>query len=1308
MNKKRVIRKEAEFKKWFVENHTKLGFSKIIRKDIGICPDFIMLKEGKEVGVELETVSSNFLSHKHSLDDVDEIICIIKDMELGKPVTAVDELEFVGNSNKKVTLSIEEDVYNNFQKYCEENAIMLSKKIELFIIEFLKQSLKNKRASLFLVLFVGFLLMNVVSADIIDRGSYWNHINNTDGTYSFEIYNTIVNYYNGSDYMPVDTNLQVSSDHLYDYEATGNYEAYFKEDPTAGLIVKYIKDSVQVEFQAMPLQFGNAISQIDQISIVQPVAGIPVNNLFEYNDVYGTGISLKYSYLNEMLKERLVINSPSDLREPAAYMVAGGNVTLDLTFNIVTNAQHIVIDGADWDKSSTKETRNEVYIKDDFGKVIYYFPKPYAYDSNNSKVGLTYIFKRQGASLYVVLKTNYSWLNSSERVFPVYIDPTIAISGDGKDSYIKEDKVDTNYGTGGDLISKSQINNKENRVLLLFNLSEIPFNVTITNATLELYYNYDSGQDVNLSLYRLTRQWTETGVTWNTYDGTNSWTTAGGDYDSTLHARTLIDSVLSWKSWLITSLVQDLVDKVYENYGFILLSSPTHSEDNSKHFSSKENTNQSLIPRLVVTYFNGSDIIPPYFTSIPLPTTITYGEGFGAEFNADDETEFGSFSVNWTNLFSINESGYLQNITQLAAGIYWINITVNDTSNNLNSTVYQVNVNKASQTASLNINESSPITYGAYINVTCNGELFRDDVDVSGEIGQSILLGVGTYSYSCQLPENQNYSYDEDNQTFVVNEAGFNYSLTVYPLEYIFAARENKDEINSFEISLYDNTNQTVIVNITYLMSPSSNFSFLSSPVSVILNSSDNITNPIKVNVSIQADSNILDGVYNGNITFNVYSQAVTEIMGLTYGINPPSGIPILYSSNDTQCPNGFVPLGGCSYDQSVEQDSSYTVSYKVINNGTYNLQQCSVVSLLGWASLPPTFSLNVSETKEFSITYAPTSQLGVYYDQIYIDCLIGDSLGNRITSSPNNRPINRIKVTQKPSPPATQIIGGGGGGTDLPFKKLEIKNISDMIVDPGENKRMVLGVKNAGTLFLNGCKIRGKGNYSSWISSEETRGLSGGEEHEFIFTLSVPEELKAGPYKIEQEVVCKEFNQSISFIAEIIEGELEVSLVNIERQEDELRVSYSLEEFSNLAQEVKVDIILLGFDNEKIVEITETRSLAPSSRQTYNTFLKIPPDLEGTYNLLINAISETAFDSAQEEVILGGQGIGGLAILTDERRNTIFSIILIILFVVLIFFIVRKILKSRRKKGRPWNWNQEKERFERVKTVNVRKVREG
>ena len=45
---------------------------------------------------------------------------------------------------QKVTLSIDSKIYKEFQKYCEENAIMLSKKIELFMKKELDERVKAK------------------------------------------------------------------------------------------------------------------------------------------------------------------------------------------------------------------------------------------------------------------------------------------------------------------------------------------------------------------------------------------------------------------------------------------------------------------------------------------------------------------------------------------------------------------------------------------------------------------------------------------------------------------------------------------------------------------------------------------------------------------------------------------------------------------------------------------------------------------------------------------------------------------------------------------------------------------------------------------------------------------------------------------------------------------------------------------------------------------------------------------------------------------------------------------------------------
>jgi len=90
----KVIHWEWELKEWFIKNYKKLGYSKIIRKDIGIFPDFIMQKKGKKICVELETCSSHFLQHKHDSSLVDEVICIIKDCKLAVPCETISELKY--------------------------------------------------------------------------------------------------------------------------------------------------------------------------------------------------------------------------------------------------------------------------------------------------------------------------------------------------------------------------------------------------------------------------------------------------------------------------------------------------------------------------------------------------------------------------------------------------------------------------------------------------------------------------------------------------------------------------------------------------------------------------------------------------------------------------------------------------------------------------------------------------------------------------------------------------------------------------------------------------------------------------------------------------------------------------------------------------------------------------------------------------------------------------------------------------------------------------------------------------------------
>lgn len=107
----RKIKTEKELKEWFEKNFKKLGYSKIIKKDSGKFPDYIMLKDNKELGVEVETLLSNFILHKHKENLVNEIVCIKKDINLKVPIKEVKELEFIGNK-QRISATVDKEIKN--------------------------------------------------------------------------------------------------------------------------------------------------------------------------------------------------------------------------------------------------------------------------------------------------------------------------------------------------------------------------------------------------------------------------------------------------------------------------------------------------------------------------------------------------------------------------------------------------------------------------------------------------------------------------------------------------------------------------------------------------------------------------------------------------------------------------------------------------------------------------------------------------------------------------------------------------------------------------------------------------------------------------------------------------------------------------------------------------------------------------------------------------------------------------------------------------------------------------------------------
>jgi large repetitive protein len=153
------------------------------------------------------------------------------------------------------------------------------------------------------------------------------------------------------------------------------------------------------------------------------------------------------------------------------------------------------------------------------------------------------------------------------------------------DSLVAEAAPTVNFGTDANNFGIRSSSSGDARSFVRFNLPAIPAGCTVTAATLRLYTSAGvTGR--TLQAFRVSGNWTETGVTWNNQPGTTG-------------AAATAPSVASgWVPWTVTTMVQAMYSGT--NYGFLVRDSVENSattRDQAMH--PRENTND---PRLIVTF----------------------------------------------------------------------------------------------------------------------------------------------------------------------------------------------------------------------------------------------------------------------------------------------------------------------------------------------------------------------------------------------------------------------------------------------------------------------------------------------------------------------------------------------------------------------------------------------------------------------------------------------------------------------------------------------------------------------------------
>ncbi len=195
-----------------------------------------------------------------------------------------------------------------------------------------------------------------------------------------------------------------------------------------------------------------------------------------------------------------------------------------------------------------------------------------------------------------------------------------------KDVYIYASAPTTNYDANDDLLRIGESNSASsagNRTLVSFDISSIPVGSVINSGSLGLYLNgYYSSNARTLSVYRLKRNWVENQATWNKYDSSNNWETAGAaganDYDSTAIGSVSISAAESVNAYKDIELSSVEFNKIvnqqsgYDWYGFLCRVN-TETDDMYQYAERTHADNKP--PRLVVDYtYAGRNFQVVHFT----------------------------------------------------------------------------------------------------------------------------------------------------------------------------------------------------------------------------------------------------------------------------------------------------------------------------------------------------------------------------------------------------------------------------------------------------------------------------------------------------------------------------------------------------------------------------------------------------------------------------------------------------------------------------------------------------------------------
>ena len=239
----------------------------------------------------------------------------------------------------------------------------------------------------------------------------------------------------------------------------------------------------------------------------------------------------------------------------------------------------------------------------------------------------------------------------------------------------------------------------------------------------------------------------------------------------------------------------------------------------------------------------------------------------------------------------------------------------------------------------------------------------------------------------------------------------------------------------------------------------------------------------------------------------------------------------------------------------------------------------------------------------------------------------------------------------------------------------IEISEISEVIIRPGDKKILNLNAKNLKETTLTNCKLIQK-NLEKWFSSsDDIKELPPGEKIPFTIEINVPEE-SLGEYEAELEIKCNEDSVVKKFAIKVLIGSETIKVEQIEEENRILNISYIFDHTSFIGETAFIEIWVENFNEAEIMRVIDVFSIKKEGLIKRNILIGLREQPSGIYYLYI-APSSDLNNYIKKTFVLGEYSTTGKAIFKIAKGKIIPYLIFLVIIGTGVFFIFKSYRKS-------------------------------